>query len=367
MEEGVIDSYHTLINPGALPLGMAYTAKAYAEETHKLPTPPKAQGEHHYQNIFQEIFDFAYDNENQDLMPIFTHQPQLDACKSLLNLFAEESGEKCDIFSIIDISNLLYLLKKATARTGQNMDGFATIHIAEAMIDRDQYEFHLNLGCELHEELDATKYCNLSQVKRWAYTICDHCCLDISVELIPGKHIPFESVLPRINLGDDDDDYDDDRKSTFTFASSSKFSASDFGGFNKIPKGFNEKYEERDTDQTTARSFEIREHFHDSETCDQFNDTTRDNYNDLSQDTRQVMKKHQGDRALSFEAADDTVGSSSRHNLSSSRLKNESADLLEDEMRAKKEHLNKWLRKDRVPEASFSTSKKDHDFYSFLK
>lgn len=359
LQEGIIDVYHSLVNPGSLPLGMAYTAKLYSDETHRLPPPPNAEGEIFFTTIFQEFYDFIYDNEKQQLRPLFTHSNQLDACKSILNLFAAESDQDGIMFNVLNIVDLLFLLKKSTAKC-QNADGFPTPHIAEAMIDRDQYEFHLNLGCEKHEELETPKFCSLSQVKRYAYTICDHCCLDIGVPLVSGKHIPLESVVPvdRSNITFDyDDEYDDDRKSdAYTFASSSKFSTSDFGVFHR-DKGARNKHSREDRgsrnnsygDRNKNRS---KDTFPDFESTDNFNDTSR--FNDT---TRMNNSREHSRTNKSNDSQYEYYDSDSRDN---SRVL--------DGSRIKKEKTNKWSRTDRVPESSFaSTSKKDHDFYSFLK
>lgn len=320
---------------------MAYTAKAYADESHKLTTPPNAQGEIIFSTIYQDIYDFVYDHEKQEARPLFTHELQMDVCKSVLNQFSEEAVQESNMFRIMNICDLLYLLKKASSKSGQNAEGFQTIYVAEAMIERDQYEFHLNLGCETHEELDATKYCSLSQVRRWSYTVCDHCCVDLGISLIPGKHIPIETALPEVKIEEPEpEDYDDDRdrdrdRKYYKYSSyssrSKKLSLSDYGGYSKNDRepvkikqekeddgyGFGNRdrfassssqFQDTNFDPTIKIKQEFGDdnvqeqkgRFHD-ESPDRFNNTDRDRFDDKSRDPFDNRPRQ-----------DNTFGSSSR-------------------------------------------------------
>lgn len=76
--------------------------------------------------------------------------------------------------------------------------------------ERDVYDYAANISCdvsvtaflfllifsyciifEVHEELAAQNHCSKSIVTRMAYIICDNCCNDLNIELIPGRHIPY--------------------------------------------------------------------------------------------------------------------------------------------------------------------------------
>lgn len=60
-------------------------------------------------------------------------------------------------------------------------------------LERDVYEYAINVSCEVHEELAVQNNCSKSIVTRMAYIICDHCCADLNIELRPGKHVPFNA------------------------------------------------------------------------------------------------------------------------------------------------------------------------------
>lgn len=34
------------------------------------------------------------------------------------------------------------------------------------------------------------QFCSLSTVQRWVYLICDHCCGDLNIDMVPGLHCP---------------------------------------------------------------------------------------------------------------------------------------------------------------------------------
>lgn len=56
--EGVFDSIHMFVNPGALPLGMASDATNHAQASHKRDLPPNTEGVTDYKVIFDKIMDF---------------------------------------------------------------------------------------------------------------------------------------------------------------------------------------------------------------------------------------------------------------------------------------------------------------------
>lgn len=42
---------------------------------------------------------------------------------------------------------------------------------------------------QYHKNIDGgSQFCSLAIIKRWAYTICDYCCHELGIALIPGIH-----------------------------------------------------------------------------------------------------------------------------------------------------------------------------------
>lgn len=50
---------------------------------------------------------------------------------------------------------------------------------------------------QYHEEIDATRHCALSRVRRWTFLLADHFCERLGVKLVPGTHLPINADLPK--------------------------------------------------------------------------------------------------------------------------------------------------------------------------
>lgn len=94
---------------------------------------------------------------------------------------------------VCPLSELFYQLKRATESFGMDIKTFPSVHIAQAIIQKDVYEYTKDISCEFHEDQGNGKYCPLSRCVRWAYIISDSCCLDLSIEMKPGRHLPMNA------------------------------------------------------------------------------------------------------------------------------------------------------------------------------
>lgn len=59
-----------------------------------------------------------------------------------------ESDECTDSFKIYPLSQLFFELKNESCKYGLDAEqGFASVHIAQAMLDRDQYDYRQDISC----------------------------------------------------------------------------------------------------------------------------------------------------------------------------------------------------------------------------
>lgn len=89
---------------------------------------------------------------------------------------------------------------------------FPSVTLALIEFERDVYEYTTNISCsvsviciwsyntikrqfKVHEALGAQNQCSKSFVTRMAYIICDHCCQDMNIELIPGQHVAINAKV----------------------------------------------------------------------------------------------------------------------------------------------------------------------------
>lgn len=202
--DGVFDSFNILINPGALPLGMAADAVTHAGKTHMRDLPPNTDGEKSYEVIFQKIISFMgiedYGNIKKSVPPIYAESGMKDEefvrAKATLEKIACEAGQE-NKFRVFSLESLLFRLnKKCTKRrneaTGSDDKPFSSIVITKDMLARDKF-MYASIGCEHHNEKDSDMKCCLSKVKRFGYSFVTYCLAEDDEDLVAGFHYPVEA------------------------------------------------------------------------------------------------------------------------------------------------------------------------------
>ncbi|PSN48553.1 hypothetical protein C0J52_05910 [Blattella germanica] len=189
LQEGIDKTYHTLIDPGDIPLGYKFEASTISKETHQIPVPPDQYGgERDYYKIFTSVKGFV--SENKDVRPLYTHDTRIDAVRNVLERLQEDLPETVD-FRVYPLTKLFFELRNASASLSfDGAVGFPAFSLAERELDRDVFNFEKGISCDFHEKTDATPHCSLSCVKRWAYLIMDYCCKDLDIKLVAGSHCP---------------------------------------------------------------------------------------------------------------------------------------------------------------------------------
>lgn len=194
---GIIDRMHILINPQELPLGLAHDAELHASETHQLPLPPDAVGETDFEVILKDIFKFTGTSFSKKQLPIlFTYNKDLIMVANIFNGILEATGVDNLEPQICPLVDYFYHLKQATESYGLDICTFPSVHMAKALLEKDVYAYTLGIGCDVHEGLGNAIHCALSKCVRWAFTISDSCCLDLGLDMEPGKHLPKNMTLP---------------------------------------------------------------------------------------------------------------------------------------------------------------------------
>lgn len=216
LNEGILDTFSMLVNPGTLPLGKAAEAASYAEERHKRPIPPDIDGETDYSKIFNKIMNFlGADYSKRNEIPLMFVDPGLNdvdykAAVLTLEKIVREAGKDDMNFRLFPFEHLLFRLHKKcietrNALTKSNDKPFSSILMAKDMMSRDKF-MYADLGCDFHREQDANMICCLSKVKRWGFCIALYCLSDISDVKIAGLHYPEQTNALQIT----DDPYSDD-------------------------------------------------------------------------------------------------------------------------------------------------------------
>lgn len=199
LEDGVIDTLHMMVNPGKLPLGMAAEANLRATNLHRREIPPHCDGETDYSVILNKMLEFMdvdlKSNKRAKFPPLFVEPGRKNeaykAARLTLDKITSEAGERNLEFRLFQTE---YLLEKLHKRCNERfVAGPLSLYMAQELMSRETFVYS-SIGCEFHNNLDASHLCCLAKVHCWAFEIskiCNSC--DDSFELIAGKHFPARS------------------------------------------------------------------------------------------------------------------------------------------------------------------------------
>lgn len=245
LKDGVMDKLHMFIDPGKLPLGMAYDAKQHSETDHQLPIPPDAMGEKDNDEIILKLFSFL--SQQEKMPPLFTETNEIKVVENILKGILNQGAMEENTLLVCPLSELFYQLKRATESFGLDIKTFPSVHIAQAIIQKDVYEYTKDISCDVHEEQGNGKYCPLSKCVRWAYIISDSCCLDLSIEMKPGKHLPMNADTALCNTTDmgDTSTYISNQMDNCSFVSSSEITHVTNPKMQKLPKSHYDSFDDK--------------------------------------------------------------------------------------------------------------------------
>lgn len=187
LENGVTQVYHEILKDD-VKVGYTREAKETSQETHQIPVPNTLEcAEGDYNKMCYKLLQLLKTHKvGGKYPPIYTMKKNNPPVKSLLKkLF--ESEDLCDETVIVyDLEILLSNLCNANSN-----DNKFPVVMAEHELVKDTFSFIQGLDCDYHKTLDGTsQYCSMSNVKRWAYTICDCCCEQLDIEMLEGIHYP---------------------------------------------------------------------------------------------------------------------------------------------------------------------------------
>ncbi|KAK7871408.1 hypothetical protein R5R35_006109 [Gryllus longicercus] len=195
---GVKDVYHTIIRQERIPTGYTYAAVKTLTETHQIPVPNElTEGEPLRGNIFSRIKQFLEQNRmaNGYLPPLYSLDEHVGVAQNVLSEMAEfHYPQNPDIFRVYPLSKLFFFVRNAAVPP--NGTGFPVETLALRELEKDQYNFAPGIACEFHKkDHDTSQYCSRSIVTRWGYLICDHCCPDLRIPLVHGRHVPNNAAV----------------------------------------------------------------------------------------------------------------------------------------------------------------------------
>lgn len=198
------DVCHSIIDSGDLPIGYRLSAQTHAEETHHIPAPPHTEGDfsvRDIKSIISQILDFLGSKLSPDepYPPIYVDETNEEVAANVFKHLLRDHGWDETLIKIYNLPYLFYSLRNAAHKKIADEIAFLTKSNAVLELERDIYDFVKGISCPFHSDTDCFQFCSLSRAVRAAYQICDHCCGDLGIDLIPAKHIPFKSDRTLIN------------------------------------------------------------------------------------------------------------------------------------------------------------------------
>lgn len=206
LKDGVSSSdvLHSILDIGDLPIGFRLQAEKIAEETHQLPLPPHNRNftfsTKDMKGMFREVLEYLSYNlgPNDKYPPIFVNQADTDVVTNVFQNLCINNGYEEDMIKIYNLPYLFYILRNTAHLAVADEEVFISKAVALNELEKDVYDYVKGISCPYHTTSDAYPFCSLSKVVRAAYIICDHCCGDLGIDLIPGCHVPSNADPKRL-------------------------------------------------------------------------------------------------------------------------------------------------------------------------
>lgn len=82
------------------------------------------------------------------MQPLFTSANHIPVIKSFFEQFCMLDNIDPNTYKVYPLNQLFFVLKQEACKYGMDLDkGFDSIHVAQAILDRDQYDFREGLAC----------------------------------------------------------------------------------------------------------------------------------------------------------------------------------------------------------------------------
>ncbi|CAG9819542.1 unnamed protein product [Phaedon cochleariae] len=196
LEDGVLPQnvFHRCIQPGMLPRGYAHDANLRSKESHQLPPPMYGENENNMEEVYMEMKHFLQTKlSGSKRMPVlYADEKMVKMVQHVLDMWCYDFHEQKPLFKVFNLQYMFRLLRNIVA--GYNV--WVTDTYSAREIEKDVYAYTGGLSCEIHEVSDVVVHCSRSIVIRYAYIICDNCCPDLHIVMVPGTHVPDTALMP---------------------------------------------------------------------------------------------------------------------------------------------------------------------------
>lgn len=182
--------FHMIVKPGPLPIGYTFQAKKTSDDTHQLPFPMGQDAEDNLTQVMNSLMKFLTEfNGRYKVPPMYVEARNKEVVEDVLKNLAIDFGHDEKLFTVYSMEYLFYILRNTVAQ--RNV--FPAESLSTLELEKDIYDFCQDIPCDYHSDSDVPNHCSRSHVIRCAYIICDNCCGDLGIDLIPGQHVPRQA------------------------------------------------------------------------------------------------------------------------------------------------------------------------------
>jgi len=191
------DVFHAFPQPGHLPVGYGAAVIEASKggrvaRGHQVPWPELTEPLkplHGKEVVFERSTPEEFCSDLTDYLggetQIFCPTGAQEEVEQVLNsLFARASLEKPS-FSILPLHALLHNLA---------LNSVPSLCAAELQLDTDKFQYTLDHLCPWHEAYTDNNRCSVAVARRLAFAVLDRACPDNDVDIVPGRHIPEDSL-----------------------------------------------------------------------------------------------------------------------------------------------------------------------------
>lgn len=179
--------FSMVCKPGELPVGYSAEAIRISTETHQIPPP--SSSECNLKEVALNIEDFLAVDDTYSSPVLYTLNKNAPVVENVLQQLTDYYG--LPEYRIFSLEHLFFTLRNCS----MNGKVWAASTLAQFELEKDKYEFCREITCDFHEHVDIPSHCSQSVAIRTVYTICDNCCSDLDIALIPGQHVPKNANL----------------------------------------------------------------------------------------------------------------------------------------------------------------------------
>lgn len=215
VEDGVVNKFHRLIDPGQLPIGYASTAHKFIEEKFHLDLFDKDSRElmcKNYKELYKDIVKFIGGHykgmsgvsvilKQDSYNPVYYLPPtqtvekyEKNDLEKAFDWIAEKAGAETELIPVLNLAELFYQIHSRLNKSDKPI--LSSKLMASFWLEQDKWIYQSGMRCDNHEKLDMdNSNCSMSKITIQSFIFADLCnkYMANNNTLVAGRHYPAET------------------------------------------------------------------------------------------------------------------------------------------------------------------------------